>query len=73
MKIKEKYILFEINNDFALCETEYYLNNYILDDREIMKFRSVHGFKTVRDVLDYAKYYLKIDETDIYNSIREMK
>lgn len=70
MKIKEKYILFKINDDFAVCETQYYFNNYILDEREIMKFHNLQGFKTVTDVLEYINKYLNINENDIYNSIR---
>ena len=67
MKIKEKYILFKINNDFALCETDYYLNNYILDERQIIIFHNLQGFKTVTDVLEEVKKYLNIDKSDIYN------
>ena len=72
MKIKETYILFKINDDFALCESYHYLNNYILDERQIIKFYSLQGFKTVTDVLEYVKKYLNINENDIYNSIREV-
>ena len=71
MKIKEKYILFKSCDDFALCETEHYLNNYILNERKIMKFYRRQGFETVTDVLEYAKKYLNINENDIYNSIRD--
>lgn len=71
MKIKEKYIVFKSLNDFALCETEHYLNRYILNERKIKKFYRREGFKTVTDVLEYAKKYLNINENDIYNSIRD--
>ena len=72
MKINEKYILFKTLDDFAICETEHYLNNYIINERKIMKFYRREGFKTVTDVLEYAKKYLDIDENDIYNSIIEV-
>lgn len=69
MKIKEKYILFKICDDFALCETEHYLNNYIINDRKIKRFRRINGFESVTDVLECCKKYLNITENDIYNSI----
>ena len=58
------YVLYKNGNDYVLTTRENY-EAYICDVYELTVFKRSHGFKTLSDVQNYIKEYLKIDLSDV--------
>ena len=58
------YVLYKSNDDYILTTRENY-DARIRDANKLTVFKRSHGFKTLSDVQNYIKEYLKIDLSDV--------